>query len=90
MEALAQKQAFSNLWHKAVDALARREHSEFELRQKLARRMDDVDLLEDVIEALYRDDLLSDERFAQMLCRSRFNRGIGPVRLKHELNQHQV
>ena len=25
-----------------------------------------------------------------MLCRSRFNKGVGPVRIEHELNQHQV
>ena len=83
------KKAFAAMWARATAALARREHSEFELRRKLKAR-DEFDLIDEIIKALLRDDLLSNERFAHMLCRSRFNKGVGPVRIEHELNQHQI
>lgn len=89
MPAEESKKQFSTLWAKAMAALARREHSEHELRQKF-KRIADTGLIDELIAALHRDDLVSDERFAYMLVRSRFNRGVGPVRIEHELNQHQV
>lgn len=90
MDGVERKKALTALWASAMNALARREHSEFELRRKLGPKAESQDLIDELIEALLRDDLLSDERFAHMLCRSRFNKGIGPVRLEHELNQHQI
>lgn len=89
MQDAERKKHFAALWARATAALARREHSECELRQKLKLR-DEFDLAGEVIEALFVDDLVSDERFAHMLCRSRFNKGVGPVRIEHELNQHQI
>lgn len=89
MQDLEQKKQFTDAWASAINALARREHSEYELRQKLGKKFT-PGLLDDLIEALLRDGLLSDERFAQMLCRSRFNRGMGPVRISYELNQHRI
>ena len=89
MSAEAAKKQFSLLWAKATAALARREHSEHELRKKLKRHGDDGQI-DELISALLRDDLLSDERFAHMLVRSRFNKGVGPVRIEHELGQHQI
>lgn len=72
-----------------MSALARREHSAYELRQKLKPKAP-ADLIDELIESLLKDDLVSDERFAHMLCRSRFNRGVGPVRIEYELNKHQI
>ena len=89
METLERNQRYSEARTSAIQALARREHSYHELYQKLKGRFE-PGLLETVLEALIEEGLLSDERFAQMLCRSRFNRGAGPVRIRHELNQHQV
>lgn len=79
----------SMLWAKATAALARREHSVQELRQKLKSKTEG-DVVEEVINALLKDDLVNDERFAHMLCRSRYNKGVGPVRLEYELKQHKV
>lgn len=90
MDESERKKALLALWASAMNALARREHSVFELRRKLSPKADSADLVDELIEALLRDDLISDERFAHMLCRSRFNKGVGPVRLEHELNQHQI
>ena len=94
LEGAARKKSLSTLWGSAMNALARREHSEHELRNKLKRKTESAGLsealIDEVIAALLKDDLLSDERFAYMLCRSRFNKGVGPVRLAHELDQHCI
>ena len=85
------KKQRSMLWAKATAALARREHSVHELRQKLKSKVEEGDgVVETVISALLKDDLVNDERFAHMLCRSRYNKGVGPVRLEYELKQHQI
>ena len=83
------KKQLADLWASAMNALARREHSAYEIRQKLKPKASS-DMIDELIDALLKDDLLSDERFAQMLCRSRFNKGVGPVRIAHELKQHQI
>jgi regulatory protein len=89
MEDKERKKQLTVLWSKAMSALARREHSAYELRQKLKPKAP-ADLIDELIESLLKDGLISDERFAHMLCRSRFNRGVGPVRVEYELNKHQV
>lgn len=90
MDDVERKKALSALWASAMNALARREHSVYELRKKLGSKAASTGLLDELITTLLKDDLVSDERFAHMLCRSRFNKGVGPVRLEHELNQHQI
>ena len=89
MEETERKSLYAALWARAMRALARREHSEHELRQKFKAGAPD-ELIDELIEALLRDDLLSDARFAQMLCRSRYKRGVGPVKIKYELQQHGI
>ncbi len=89
MENKERKKQLSDLWARAMTALARREHSAFEIRQKLKPKASS-DLIDELLDALLKDDLLSDERFAYMLCRSRFHKGVGPVRIAHELRQHQI
>mgnify|MGYP000559479713 FL=1 len=63
--------------HCGVGLLSRREHSEFELRQKLSSREFDSDEIDIAIERLLEKDYLSDTRFAQSTCRHRVNRGYG-------------
>lgn len=74
----------------AVDLLSRREHGVQELQGKLQRKgygIDDIDL---VIERLLKDQLLSDERYAESYVRSRAGRGCGPSRIIQELKQKGV
>ena len=89
MEDKQRKKELAELWAKAMNALARREHSAYEIRQKLKSKASS-ELIDELLDALLKDDLLSDERFAHMLCRSRFNKGVGPVRIEHELKQHLI
>ncbi len=54
-----------NLLAKAVALLSRREHSEQELRRKLAKYTDDVQQIDTVIARLQKENWQSDERFAE-------------------------
>ncbi|HIL93525.1 MAG TPA: regulatory protein RecX, partial [Cycloclasticus sp.] len=70
--------------------LARREHSQRELRQKLKAKgfdEDDIDLL---LEELSEKNWQSDERFAESYSRSRLLKGFGPVRIQYELKERGV
>ena len=82
----------SRLLARAVALLARREHSRAELARKLLRRLEegqdraDVDA---VLDDLQRRKLLSDERFAASLVRTRAPR-YGAARLKLDLKARGV
>jgi regulatory protein len=74
----------------AVRLLGRREHSCRELHQKLQARDFDPHIIAEVVAELQADNLQSDERFAESYVRSKAGRGVGPVRLRQELREHQI
>ena len=76
--------------HCGVGLLARREHSAFELRQKLKMREFESDDIDIAIERLLEKDYLSDTRFAESACRHRANRGYGWRYIANELKQKGV
>ncbi len=76
--------------NKAMDLLARREHSEHELRQKLKLREFDCDEITAALDSLQRDNLLSDERFTESYVSQRFNAGVGPLKIRYELRQKGI
>lgn len=72
--------------------LARRDHSRAELSRKLARYVRDDAELEEVnrvLAELDRNGLLSDERFARALARSRAQR-FGDARIRYDLRRFGV
>lgn len=74
----------------AMRLLAIREHSASELSRKLLQKGfadDDVAIL---LASLAQEDLLSNERFTECFVNSRRQRGSGPVKIKKELQQHQI
>ena len=71
----------------AMNLLARREHSQRELREKLKSRFAEPELIEDVLAALANENLQSDQRFAESFVRQRLSRGYGPLRLRQEIKQ---
>ena len=75
---------------KAMDLLARREHSGQELRQKLKAREYDADEIEDVLHALKSDGLQSDLRFTESYVNHRVNAGMGPTKIRFELRQKGI
>jgi regulatory protein len=81
------KHSHRTIRHKAMDFLARREHSALELRQKLVQRFPDSDEIEAVLNKLIVGDLQSDQRFAESFFRLRVNGGFGPQRIRAEMRQ---
>ena len=72
--------------------LARRDHSRAELSRKLARYIGEDDgpaELERVLSELGRNGLLSDERFASAVARSRSQR-FGDARIRYDLRRFGV
>ncbi|MFQ5643521.1 MAG: regulatory protein RecX [Thiogranum sp.] len=74
----------------ALRLLARREHSELELRNKLAARKFSDEVIATVLAGLLDEGLLSNRRFVEVYVRSRFERGYGPVRIRAELRERGI
>ncbi|OGV33670.1 MAG: recombination regulator RecX [Legionellales bacterium RIFCSPHIGHO2_12_FULL_35_11] len=80
----------SKAYQSAIGLLARREHSVSELRAKLESIGYSFDEVTSVLSRLKNLELQSDERFVDMVCRSRINQGYGPIRVHKELQQKGV
>ncbi len=74
----------------AMDLLSRREHSTYQLTQKLKSRNFNIDAIETALDQLQRENLQSDSRFIESTVNSRVNAGFGPVKIKYELRQKGI
>ena len=81
---------FATIYNKSLDLLFRREHSTFELIQKLKKRYGSSNLIDDVIIRLQESNLLDDQRFAEAYIKVRARKGFGPRRIDAELQQRKV
>ena len=75
---------------KALELLARREHSRLELRQKLAQRGFTATDIEPVLDALVAEGLLDERRYAELYACSRADKGYGPLRIARELRERGI
>ena len=75
----------SAFWH-----LGRRDHSEQELRNKLARKTDNQAWIETVITECYEYNYLNDQRFVESFIRTSNNKGYGANRIKRDLKQKGI
>lgn len=72
----------------ALNLLAQREQTAFELKQKLSRRFpEQAALLDEVIERLQEQGLQDDTRMAEAYVRYRVQRGQGPMKIRSEMMQ---
>ncbi len=78
-----------SLLARALSYLARREHSRAELRRKLAPHAESAEQVDRLLDELEAKKLLSEERFVEVLKRSRGER-FGAARIKQELKAHHV
>lgn len=74
----------------AVRLLSNREHTTKQLKSKLLDRQFDYDAVDNILETLQRQNLLSDERFAAEYIGQRRRKGYGPVRIQHEMREKGV
>ncbi|WES67262.1 recombination regulator RecX [Superficieibacter sp. HKU1] len=94
------RSAYSRLLDRAIRILAMRDHSEQELRRKLAAPVvtkqgieaqdaapEDFDR---VIAWCIENHYLDDSRFVQQFIASRSRKGYGPARIRQELNQKGI
>lgn len=79
-----------SLNERAMNLLARREHSVSELTTKLLKADFELDDINAVIGKLKSADLQSDERFAENYLRYRSQRGFGSQRIRLELKERGV
>ena len=75
---------------KAMDYLARREHSRDELLKKMETFGFDSGVALDAIAQLRKDGLQSDRRFCEAFVVSRINQGKGPTRIRGDLRQRGI
>ncbi len=70
--------------------LARREHSQRELLNKLIAKGYSRENIENVVSELAEQGLQNDRRFMESYARQRIAKGYGPVRIKYELQQKGI
>ncbi|MGH8443902.1 MAG: regulatory protein RecX [Solimonas sp.] len=70
---------------RALKLLSRREHSAAELSHKLQRRGAEADVAREAVARMQDAGWQSDERYAEMLVRSRVAQGYGPLRIRADL-----
>ncbi|ULU27625.1 regulatory protein RecX [Dyella terrae] len=75
-------------YNKALGLLARREHSRRELRLKLRQKGYEGEEAGEALDRLGEQHYQDDDRFAEMLVRSRVSQGYGPMRVRAELKSH--
>jgi regulatory protein len=75
-------------YSKALGLLARREHSRRELKLKLRQGGYEGEEAGAALDRLGEQHYQDDDRFAEMLVRSRVGQGYGPMRVRAELKSH--
>lgn len=70
-----------------MDLLARREHGRVELTRKLRQRGAPDELIEQALDRLAEEGLLSEARYLESFISHRSNTGYGPARIREELGQ---
>lgn len=71
----------------AMDLLARREHGRVELTRKLRQRGAEPEMIEQELDRLSDEGLLSESRYLESYVRYRAGSGYGPARIREELQQ---
>lgn len=74
----------------AMNYLSRREHSIYELSQKLQQKDYESDDIAAALVRLTEQGLLSDYRFTEAFINQRISRGSGPLKIRAELRQKGV
>ena len=80
------EESLSDIYNKSLDIISRREHSEHELTNKLLKKFKSPELIDAVVEKLKINNLVNDERYAEMYVRIRKRKGFGPKKIIYELS----
>ena len=80
----------SSLRTSAIRLLARREHSKFELKNKLLKSGFSASEIDSLLQELEQEKLQSDERFVESYINMRAGRGFGPLKIIAELRSKGI
>lgn len=72
-----------------IQSLSRREHSRFELFQKLSPKVESLTCLEHLLDDMIERGWQSDQRFAEVFARDRSTR-YGPIKIRYELKMRGI
>ena len=78
------------VYSRLVDLLARREHSQFELKQKLLAKQFSSHVIDAQIEYLVQAGLQSDLRYTEVAVREWARKGKGPLYIAAQLQQKRI
>ena len=81
---------YAAVYNQALRYLARREHSQKELHFKLSNKGHDVAIVDVALALLKERKLQSDERYAELIFRTRLQSLNGPIKIKTELSKKGV
>ncbi|KMT65250.1 regulatory protein RecX [Catenovulum maritimum] len=70
--------------------LARRDYSQFDLKQKLQQKQYPSQIIEAVLLLIEENGWQSDLRYARLLMRTKAQSGYGPNKIKQIFQQHQI
>lgn len=87
---MSTNEAYKEIKYTITRLLARREQSRHELVNKLKLRKFDTELSEQWLNKFAQSDIQSDERYAEMLARSKINKGVGELSIRNEFRLHQI
>ena len=76
--------------HSITRLLSRREHSRFELLQKLIAKGHSPILCEQQLQLFIDKNIQSDDRFVEVFVRSAYYNGKGPQHIRQSLKQHNI
>jgi regulatory protein len=74
----------------AMNLLARREHCRTELIEKLQRRFENIEVIEQQLESLQAEGLQSDRRFLEAFVSARVSRLQGPLKIHQDLKHFDL
>lgn len=81
---------FSDIFDRALKILSLRDHSVFELRQKLRDRFEDKEVIDQVLEKLLDLKYLDDTRFARIYSKSLQKKGKSSYMVKQSLRKKGI
>ncbi|MEY3219249.1 MAG: hypothetical protein RIT27_606 [Pseudomonadota bacterium] len=87
---MVKKMSSADPRHLALSLLSRREHSRLEIAQKLQKAGFSNGDIQPILDDLIKRDWLNEDRFVEMLVRSRFNQHYGPAKIRYDLQQKGI
>lgn len=84
------KNEYDRIWHIALDLLAKRNHTVFELERKLLKRGFDKVLVENIVSKCGRLHFVDDRNSGRCYLNELIRKGYGPHRIRYEMGRKGI